>query len=712
MTERPLAEYLESTCELTDIRIGSPVPLGAFPRGDGVNFAIFSRHAVSVRLELYDHLDDTTPRNCVTLDPVCNRTGDIWHVWVKGLRVGQLYGYRLDGPDQPEEGHRFNPRKLLVDPFASAVALVPEQDFALAQTDDSSSPDADATVAAIDDGKIAPKCVVSHHHFDWEGDRPPRHPMSKTVIYELHVRGFTIDPSSKVSHPGTYRGLMAMIPYLKELGITAVELMPVQEFNEYHLSRTNPVTGERLKNFWGYDPVSFFAPKGSYSSTGRQGHQMVEFKEMVRAFHRAGIEVILDIVFNHTVEGNELGPTVSLRGIDNVIFYMLEDDKRLYRDYTGTGNTVNANHPVVRDVILEALRHWMIEMHVDGFRFDLASVLGRGVHGELGTNAPLLERIAEDPILRDVKLIAEAWDAAGAYEVGSFSERRWAEWNGRYRDDVRRFWRGDDGLLGAFASRLGGNSDIYQASGKGPDCSINFITAHDGFTLNDLVSYRRKHNESNGEGNRDGMDENYSDNHGIEGETDDPEIESVRLRQIKNFLVTLFVSRGVPMLLSGDEFRRTQRGNNNAYCQDNEISWVDWTSVQRHQDVHRFARAMIAFRRAHPVLSGDTFYTDADIHWLDPAGQAPNWFDPKEKRLGCLIHGHDSANLFLMFNAATTAATFTVPASPNGATWCLTVDTARLSPDDVKDVGSETALINQSSYVVGPCSSVILVDRS
>jgi glycogen operon protein len=397
-------------------------------------------------------------------------------------------------------------------------------------------------------------------------------------IYELHVRGFTASPQSGVEHPGTYLGLQEKIPYLRDLGITAVELMPVQEFNEGSLLRGNP-SGQPLNQYWGYDPVVFCAPKATYSSAGGLGQQKLEFQQMVRAFHRAGIEVILDVVFNHTAEGTELGPTLCFRGIDNSIFYALADDKRHYRDYTGTGNTVNANHPVVRDHILAALRYWRIDMHIDGFRFDLASVLDRDRRGRLVADAPLLERIAEDPILRDLKIIAEAWDAAGAYQVGSFSERRWAEWNGRYRDDVRRFWRGDEGLLGAFASRLCGSADIYAASGKGPEASINFVTCHDGFTLHDLVSYQHKHNEANGEDNRDGGNANFSDNYGVEGPTADLGIDTVRKRQIKNFLLTLLISRGVPMLLGGDEVRRTQGGNNNAYCQDNATSWFNWAQV-------------------------------------------------------------------------------------------------------------------------------------
>ena len=556
-----------------------------------------------------------------------------------------------------------------------------------------------------------PKCVFVNDPFEWDGDQPPRHPWSKTVIYEMHVRGFTIHPKSGVGHPGTYRGLMEKIPYLKALGVTAVELMPVQEFNEFSVIRRNPQTNQPLRNYWGYDPVAFFAPKASYSSSGGLGQQKLEFKEMVRALHKGGIEVILDVVFNHTAEGNEQGPTLSFRGIDNTIFYMLADDKRYYKDYTGTGNTINANHPVVRNHILSALRHWVVEMHVDGFRFDLAAVLGRGRSGNLLSNPPLLERIAEDPILRDVKIIAEAWDAAGAYEVGSFSERRWAEWNGRYRDDVRRFWRGDDGMLGLFASRICGSADIYTKSGKGPDGSINFITCHDGFTLNDLVSYRSKHNEANGENNHDGTDANFSENYGSEGETKNAGIETLRKRQIKNFLLTLLISRGVPMLLGGDEFRRTQHGNNNAYCQDNETSWIDWKNLEQHQEIYRFARGMIAFRSAHPVLSKEQFYTDAEIHWFGPRGGSPNWTDPKEKQLACLIHENEQCAVCLMFNANTDAVDFVLPPISPGARWHLAVDTSHEASEGLFGAGDEPLCEAPHKYHLSSRSSAVLVAR-
>ena len=430
---------------------------------------------------------------------------------------------------------------------------------------------------------------------------------------------------------------------------------------------------------------------------------------MVRAFHEAGIEVILDVVFNHTAEGNELGPTLCFRGLDNATFYTLAGDKRYYRDYTGTGNTINANHPVVRDHILAALRYWMVEMHVDGFRFDLASVLGRDGTGKLLANAPLLERIAEDPILRDVKIIAEAWDTAGAYEVGSFSERRWAEWNGRYRDDVRRFWRGDDGMLGLFASRICGSADIYTKSGKGPESSINFVTCHDGFTLNDLVSYRTKHNEANGENNHDGTDANYSENYGVEGKTTDVLIEGVRKSQIKDLLLTLFISRGVPMLLGGDEFRRTQSGNNNAYCQDNETSWYDWSCLKKHEEIFRFTRGMIAFRRAHPILSKEQFYSDAEIQWFGPNGGSPNWSDWNAKQFACLIHEDQRNSLYLMFNAWAEAADFGLPPLLPGTRWHLAVNTSHESPQDLCAAGEEPLWEDPRNYHLSHRASAVLL---
>ena len=710
-SERPLHDYVAEVSERTDVRVGVPLPLGTYARGEGVNFAFFSRHAGRVRLELFDHPEDATAARVIDLDLARNRTGDVWHVWIEGIRPGQLYAYRVDGPYQPNDGHRFNFNRLLLDPFATAISMLPTWEFGPARGFDPSVPDGDSVCSMVDNAGAMPKCVFAQEHFHWHEDRPPRHSWPETVIYETHVRGFTIHPSSGVEHPGTYRGLMEKIPYFKELGVTAVELMPVQEFNEHQLTNNNPQTGRPLGNYWGYDPVAFFAPKASYSSSGGVGQQKLEFKEMVQAFHRAGIEVILDVVFNHTAEGNEQGPTLCFRGIDNTIFYMLADDKRFYRDYTGTGNTINANHPVVRDHILTALRYWVVEMHVDGFRFDLAAVLGRGRSGNMLPNPPLLERIAEDPILRDARIIAEAWDAVGAYEVGNFSERRWAEWNGRYRDDVRRFWRGDDGMLGLFASRICGSADIYTRSGKGPGGSINFVTCHDGFTLNDLVCYRTKHNEANGENNHDGANENFSENYGSEGETTDAGIETLRKGQIKNFLLTLLISRGVPMLLGGDEFRRTQGGNNNAYCQDNETSWHDWSCLEQHREIFRFTRGMIAFRGAHPILSKEQFYTDAEIHWFGPQGGLPNWADPKEKQLACLIHEDAQSALCLMFNAGADAVDFGLPPVLPGARWHLAVDTSREAPQDLFAAGEEPLWEDPQTYLLSPRSSAILLAR-
>ncbi|MBS1212306.1 MAG: glgX, partial [Proteobacteria bacterium] len=680
---RPLHDYVAEVSEHTNERRGFPLPLGAHEYGGGVNFALFSRHASRVRLELFDQPADVTPARVVDFDPARNRTGDVWHVWVEGIRPGQLYAYRVDGPYQPRDGHRFNFHKLLLDPFATALSQVPHWDFGPARGYDPAAPDQDLVCSSMDDAGSMPKCVFTHEHFHWQDDLSLRHPWSKTVIYEIHIRGFTIHPGAGVAHPGTYRGLMEKIPYLKDLGVTAVELMPVFEFNECQVLGINPQTGKPLRNYWGYDPVSFFAPKASYSSAGGMGQQKLEFKEMVRALHHAGIEVILDVVFNHTAEGNERGPTLCFRGMDNAIFYMLASDQRYYKNYAGTGNTINTNHPVVRDHIVGALRYWVLEMHVDGFRFDLASILGRDGSGKLMANAPLLERIAEDPILRDVKVIAEAWDVAGAYEVGSFSERRWAEWNGRYRDDVRRFWRGDEGMLGLFASRICGSADIYTKSGKGPEASINFVTCHDGFTLNDLVSYRDKHNEANGENNQDGTDANFSANYGTEGETTDAGIKAVRKGQIKNFLLTLLISRGVPMLLGGDEFRRSQSGNNNAYCQDTEMSWIDWRCLEQHSEISRFTRGMIAFRRAHPSLSKEQFYTDTEIHWFGPQGGLPSWADPKAKQMACLIHEDERSALCLMFNAGAEPVDFGLPPVLPGTRWHLAVDTTCDAPQDL-----------------------------
>ncbi len=709
--EQNIANGFAAPSEVGEIQAGNPLPIGgAHQQGRGVNFVLFSRHATGVRLEFYRKSDDSSPSRFIDFDPVRHRTGDIWHVWVPAIPTGQLYGYRIEGPYRPEEGHRFNPHKLLLDPYARAIAWVENWDFLAARGYDSSSSLTDLSYSTFDNAGTTPKCVFTGDHFDWEMDSPPKHSASDTVIYETHVRGFTIHPSSGVAHPGTFAGLTEKIPYLQDLGVTAIELMPVLEFNENESNRLNPITGERLKNYWGYNPVAFFAPKQSYCIGGPHGQQIQEFREMIKAFHRAGIEVILDIVLNHTAESDELGPTISLRGIENSIFYMLQENgHRYYKNFSGVGNTLNANHPVVREFVRNVLRYWVMHMHVDGFRFDLASVLGRDEHGEMLLNAPLLDGIAEDPILRDAKIIAEAWDAGGAYQVGGFSTKRWTEWNGRFRDDARRFWSGDAGMIGSFASRICGSSDLYQSSGKGPASSLNFVTCHDGFTLNDLVSYKQKHNDENGEFSRDGTDANYSDNCGMEGPSRDPGVEGMRIRLIKNFLLTLFISRGVPMLLGGDEFRRTQRGNNNAYCQDNEVSWLDWSLLEKHKEIQRFTRGMIAFRRAHPVLRSEKFYTDEEIKWFAPNGAAPNWADQRQKSFACLILGETEPELFLLFNADTRSVDFSIPVLPAGKIWRLAVDTSLAAPDDLPDSGKEPSMESQFGFRLEPRSSAILV---
>jgi glycogen operon protein len=484
--------------------------------------------------------------------------------------------------------------------------------------------------------------------------------------------------------------------------------MPVQEFNEDELTRVNPLTGEPLKNYWGYNPAAFMAPNGAYSSAGYRGEQVREFKKMVRAFHDAGIEVILDVVFNHTAEGDELGPTITLRGLDNSVYYLLEENRRFYKDYTGTGNTLKADHPVVRDLILDALRYWVVEMHVDGFRFDLASVLGRDEDGSLMADPPLLDRIAQDPVLSDVKMIAEAWDAAGAYQVGTF-HNRWSEWNGRFRDDVRRFWRGDPDMLGAFACRLAGSSDLYGDTEKGPESSINYVTSHDGFTLNDLVSYAEKHNEANGEFNRDGPAETYSANYGVEGPTDDPEINDIRTRQVKNFLLTLLLGHGVPMLLGGDEFRRTQQGNNNAYCQDNEIGWWVWDRLEEHDEIRRFTRELIAARRAYSPLQHAGFYSDQALRWIGPDGERPAWDDPEARSVGCYLPEKQDLAVLLLFNAGTETATFELPVPAGSGTWARKADTSCPSPDDIHPLGKSPLLDQQERYPVAARSSVVLI---
>jgi glycogen operon protein len=651
------------------------LPYGALLHDRGVQFVVFSRSATAMRLLLYDDVSDREPAETVDFNPDTDRWGDIWSVFVPGIRSGQLYHFQADGPYAPDEGQLFDRQARLLDPYAKALA---------------------GSFQTSDDGIIRPpKCVVIDDYFDWEGDRHLRRDLAETIIYEMHVRGFTARSNSDVQHPGTYLGVIEKIPYLKSLGVTAVELMPVHEFPILDIH------GNQLQrpNYWGYDPMAFFAPHRGYGASDEPGKQVVEFKEMVKALHQADIEVILDVVFNHTCEGNELGPTISFKGLENSVYYMLDHGGSRYKNYSGCGNTVNGNHPIVREMIFHCLRHWVHNYHVDGFRFDLASILSRDRNGELVPNPPLVETIAEDPQLADTKIIAEAWDAAGAYQVGSFANLRWAEWNGRYRDDLRQFWRGDPGMRGALATRISGSSDLYEPGGRRPYHSINFVTSHDGFPLNDLVSYCDKHNEANGEGNRDGDNNNYSCNYGMEGPTDDPQIERLRLRHIKNHLASLMLSQGVPMIVAGDEVRRTQQGNNNAYCQDNEISWFDWSLVEKHVDLLRFAQTLIKFRREQPTVRRRRFLRGQptgrrgllDVNWYNANGKEVEWDGNGQRTLVCLLAAPGpeddpdgiARDLLIMMNAAGQSELLTMPTVARGASWRLFVDTSAASPQDV-----------------------------
>jgi glycogen operon protein len=680
-----------------------------------------------VSLLLFLNPRDSAPAHEIALDPWLNRTGDVWHAQVEGVGPGACYLYRVDGPYQPEKGHRFNRNKLLLDPYVKAVTGNFTWNLADARGDDPVLRDRGPSISTTPDIAGMPKGIVVSDEFDWKGDRPLNRPLRYSVIYETHVRSLTLHPSSGVAHPGTFRGVTEKIPYFTQLGITSLELLPVQEFDELENTRVNPVTGERLQNYWGYNTITFFAPKGRYSSAGALGQQVTEFKEMIRELHAAGIEVILDMVFNHSAEGDESGPTLCFRGWDNSIYYMLDEkNPRLYRNFTGCGNTMNCNHPIVRSLIMDCLHYWVVEMHVDGFRFDLGSVLGRDPEGNLMENPPILERIAEDPVLRHTKIIAEAWDAAGAYQVGWFPGGRWAEWNDKFRDDVRRFWRGDAGMVAHLATRVAGSSDLYLRDGRKPFHSINFIDSHDGFTVNDLVSYERKRNEENGEGNSDGATPDQSANYGVEGPSEDPLIEAVRNRQVKNFLATLLLSLGTPMLLGGDEFRRTQRGNNNPWCQNNEVSWYDWRFLRRHADIHRFCGELISFRMRHPAFLRPEFYngknslhtTIPDITWLTEEAEPADWA-PERRGLALLIDGNksdidtdrDDNDILIMFNASKADVLFTLAPIPQGKEgWYRAIDTALPSPGDIVSPGEEERLDRETCRIAAR-STVVLLSR-
>ena len=710
------------------VEAGKALPLGAKLIDEGVNFAIFSRHARAVTLLLYESAADDSPMIEIPLDKKENRTGDIWHCFVWGIWAGACYHYRVDGPYNPEKGFRFNPHKTLLDPYAKALTDLSNWDFTKSVGFDPASKKKDLSFSYTDNSTYQPRCVIINDDgFDWQGDTPLNFPLRTSVIYETHVKGLTAHPNSGVQHPGTYRGVIEKIPYFKDLGITSLEFLPIQEFNENEFPRRNPGTGELLKNYWGYSTVAFFAPKGSYAADQSPGGQVREFKEMVRELHKAGIEVILDIVFNHTAEGNEQGPTFSFRGLDNPIYYMLNENKRYYKNYSGCGNTVNCNNPVVRTFIIDCLRYWVMEMHVDGFRFDLGSILGRDQNGHLMENPPTLERIAEDPVLSSTKIIAEAWDAGGAYQVGWFPGGRWAEWNDRYRDDIRKYWRGDQLETRHLATRLSGSSDLYLRDGRKPFHSINFITSHDGFTLKDLVSYNSKRNKENGEENRDGSDNNLSYNYGFEGPTIDPVLETIREKQIKNYLATLMVSLGTPMILGGDEFARTQGGNNNAYCQDNEISWYDWSLFKKNAGLYRFVKEMIAFRLRHPGFMRPEFYTGRDgnynaipdISWFDEKGAIVNW-DTIGGYFAMRVEGSKSETLadrddndfYIMLNSCSEIQGFTLAEAPGKKTWFRAVDTGLQSPNDILVPGDEEIILpSQHAYPVKARSIVILISK-
>jgi len=599
---------------------GSPYPQGATWDGTGVNFAIYTENATAVDLCLFDELDSAEPQ----VVPLKESTGYVWHCYVPGLTIGQLYGYRIHGPYEPEKGLRFNSSKLLIDPYARAIAgevnwKYPVFSYTLG------NPEADLGKCEQDDAAGIPKGVVTSSHFDWLNDRLPETPLHESVIYELHIKGFTAQhPEVPEKLRGTYLGLVCppVIEYLKKLGVTAVEIMPVHDFLDDKI-----LLDRGLRNYWGYNTTNFFSPAARYSSSGDRGQQIGEFKTMVRELHRANIEVILDVVYNHTSEGSELGPTLSFRGIDNTTYYrLMPDQPRYYMDYTGTGNTLNVRHPQVLKLVMDSLRHWVLDFHVDGFRFDLASALARELH-DVDRLSAFFDVINQDPVLSRVKLIAEPWDVGeGGYQVGRFPAL-WAEWNGKYRDVVRRYWRGDDGQLAELGYRLTGSSDLYQRDGRRPSASINFITAHDGFTLNDLVSYAEKHNEANGEGNSDGENNNHSWNRGVEGPSDDPSIIELRERDKRNLLTTLLLSQGVPMISAGDEISRTQQGNNNAYCQDSPISWLDWNLDERKLALLGYTTKLIALRKAHPNLRRRKFFQDRKISPATSAKQQVDGFE-------------------------------------------------------------------------------------
>jgi isoamylase len=680
---------------------GRSSPLGATILPGGVNFSIFSRDASRVELLLFDRKDDARPARVIHIDPESNRTYHYWHVFVPGVQPGQLYAYRVHGPFEPASGLRFDPSKVLLDPYGRGV-VVP-RDYSR----EAASLEGDNT------GKAMKSVVVDSTAYDWEGDKPLKHRSSRTIIYEMHVRGFTRDSSSGLPQKtrGTFIGLIEKIPYLRELGITAVELLPVFQFDTQDCP-------PGLVNYWGYAPISFFAPHNGYSSRQDPLGPVDEFRDMVKELHRANIEVILDVVYNHTAEGDQRGPTLCFRGLGNGAYYILEQDRALYANYSGTGNTLNANHPIVRRMIVDSLRYWVEEMHVDGFRFDLASILARDSSGQPMSNPPVLWDIESDPALAGTKIIAEAWDAAGLYQVGSFVGDSWKEWNGRFRDDVRAFFRGEADSVGRVADRILGSPQIYGHKGRDAEECVNFITCHDGFTLNDLVSYDHKHNESNGEGNSDGTNDNRSRNCGVEGPSDDPSVEKLRNRQVKNFLTVTVLSLGVPMISMGDEVRRTQYGNNNAYCQDNETSWFDWRLATRHADVHRFLKLLIERRllrdlypEGHPV-SLNRLLAAANKTWHGVKLGQPDWTPLSHSVALCAEDRKEKFFLHVILNAYWEPLEFELPEAGRHGTglWRRWIDTALDSPNDIAE-WEKSPLVSARTYPTGPRSVAVLIAR-
>jgi len=677
------------------IAVGSSAPLGATVGPGGVNFCVYSKSASSLELLLFDSEDDIKPVRAIALDAQKNRTYHYWHVLVPDLKPGQLYGYRAFGKFKPAQGLRFDSGKVLLDPYALAVSI-PK-----------------AYSRAAENTPAMKSIVVDPSTYDWEGDHPLQRPFVETVIYEVHVRGFTRHPSSRVApaKAGTYAGLIEKIPYLVDLGITAIELMPIFQFDAGDAPSGHV-------NYWGYSPVSFFAVHRAYSSRQSPIGPMNEFRDMVKALHRAGIEVILDVVFNHTAEGDGHGPTFCFRGLANEDYYLLQTDRANYANYSGTGNTLKANHPIVRRMILDSLRYWVTHMHVDGFRFDLASLLARDETGAPVPHPPAILDIESDPLLAGTKMIAEAWDAGGLYQVGSFVGDAWQEWNGKFRDDVRRFIKSDNGSVSRVAARLLGSPDIYAHEDSGPEQSINFVTCHDGFTLNDLVSYDQKHNQDNGENNRDGMDDNLSWNCGFEGPASDPAVESLRLRQIKNCVALTLLAVGTPMLLMGDEVRRTQHGNNNPYCQDNETSWFDWSLCDRNAGLYRFVKMMIAFRLRRDVaiesaglgkLTLNQFLAQARLTWHGLALKSPDWSDNSHSIALTVASLLGTFTVHAMLNAYWEPLTFELPPTDNR--WRRWVDTSLSHPEDI--YGWEQApIVSQPRYTVGPRSQAFLVDTA